>query len=76
LDRKTRKQKGFRPGSRGVGITCPAASHAEAAFAGMVFKRIDDPGASVETSLAWLPELEDPAVGRFVAEKPGAAYSR
>jgi hypothetical protein len=42
----------------------------------VVFKRIDDPGASVEMSLAWLPELEDPAVGRFVAFLRDEARSR
>ena len=61
------KQSVFALVSAGFGITFATASHAETGFAGVVFKRIDDPGASVEMSLAWLPELEDPVVGRFVA---------
>src|SRR5262249_37448941 len=51
----------------GFGITFATADQAEAGFGGVAFKRIDDRDASVEMSLAWLPELEDPAVGRFVA---------
>lgn len=61
------KQSVFALVSAGFGITFATASHAEAGFAGVVFKRIDDPAALVEMSLAWLPELEDPVVGRFVA---------
>ena len=61
------KQSVFALVSAGFGISFATASHAEAAFAVVVFKRIDDPGASVEMSLGWLPELEDPVVGRFVA---------
>jgi len=61
------KQSIFALVSAGFGITFATASHAETGFAGVVFKRIDDPGAMVEMSLAWLPELEDPVVGRFVA---------
>jgi len=70
------KQSVFALVSAGFGITFATASHAEAGFAGVVFKRIDDPGASVEMSLAWLPELEDPAVGRFVAFLRDEARSR
>ena len=61
------KQSVFALVSAGFGITFATASHSEAGFVGVVFKRIDDPGAMVEMSLAWLPELEDPVVGRFVA---------
>jgi len=53
--------------SAGFGIIFATADQAETGFAGVVFKRIDDRDASVEMSLAWLPELKDPAVGRFVA---------
>ena len=65
------KQSVFALVSAGFGITFATASHAEAGFAGVVFKRIDDPGASVEMSLAWLPELEDPAVGPLRRVPPG-----
>ncbi len=61
------RQSVFALVSAGFGITFATANQAEAGFAGVVFKRIDDPDASVEMSLAWLPDLEDPAVGRFVA---------
>lgn len=61
------KQSVFALVSAGFGITFAVASHAEAGFAGAVFKRIDDPDAAVEMALAWLPELEEPVVGRFVA---------
>jgi DNA-binding transcriptional LysR family regulator len=61
------KQSVFALVSAGFGITFATADQSEAGFAGVVFKRIDDCDASVEMSLAWLPELEDPAVGRFVA---------
>jgi DNA-binding transcriptional LysR family regulator len=60
------KQSVFALVSAGFGISFATASHAETSFAGVVFKRLDDPGASVEMSLGWLPELEDPVVGRFV----------
>ena len=32
-----------------------------------MFKPIDDPNASVQIVLTWLPQLEDATVGRFVA---------
>jgi DNA-binding transcriptional LysR family regulator len=61
------KQSVFALVSAGFGISFATASHAETRFAGVVFKRIAAPDASVEMSLGWLPELEDPVVGRFVA---------
>jgi hypothetical protein len=33
----------------------------------VVFKPIDEPNATVQIALAWLPEREDAAIGRFVA---------
>jgi hypothetical protein len=33
----------------------------------VVFKSIEAANASIQIVLAWLPELEDAAVGRFVA---------
>jgi DNA-binding transcriptional LysR family regulator len=70
------EQSVFALVSAGFGITFATADQAEAGFAGAVFKRIDDPHASVEMALAWLPELEDPAVGRFVAFLRDEARSR
>ena len=60
----------------GYGITLVAASLTEIAIPGVVFKAVDDPKASVLVVLAWLPELEDPAVGRFVAFLRDQARSR
>jgi len=51
----------------GFGISVATASQSEVAFPGVVFKVIDDPNASIEIALAWLPGLEDATVGRFVA---------
>jgi len=53
--------------SAGFGITLVTMSQSEPAFPGVVFKPIDDVNASIEIALAWLPELEDATVGRFVA---------
>jgi hypothetical protein len=33
----------------------------------VIFKPIDDPNASIQIVLTWLPQLEDATVGRFVA---------
>jgi DNA-binding transcriptional LysR family regulator len=61
------KQSVFALVAAGFGITLAAASQCAVMFPGVVFKPIDDPAAWVEVLLAWLPELEDPVVGRFVA---------
>ena len=62
--------------SAGFGITFATASQSEVVFPGVVFKRIDDPNALIEIVLAWLPQLEDAAVGRFVAFLRDEARSR
>jgi len=51
----------------GFGVTVITASQSEVELPGVVFREIDDPDASIEIALAWLPELEDATVGRFVA---------
>ena len=66
-----------RPASKRVGVQVvlssafinglAAASLAALAPPGVVFKTIDDPDATVQIVMAWLPELEDATVGRFVA---------
>jgi len=61
------KQSVFALVGAGFGVTLATAGQSEAAFPGVVFKPIDDPDASVQIVLAWLPELEDATVGRFVA---------
>lgn len=62
--------------SAGFGVTLATASQAAVEFPGVVFKEIDDPAASVQIVLAWLPELEDATVGRFVAHLRDEARSR
>ena len=61
------KQCVFALVSAGFGITLATASQSEVGFPGVVFKTIDDPDASIQIALAWLPELEDATVGRFIA---------
>jgi DNA-binding transcriptional LysR family regulator len=70
------KQSLFALVSAGFGITLAAASLSALAPPGVVFKTIDDPDATVQIVMAWLPELEDATVGRFVAFLRDAARSR
>ncbi len=51
----------------GFGIAFATGAEAATPVAGVIFKPIDDPGASVEMVLAWHAGLEDPVIGRFVA---------
>jgi DNA-binding transcriptional LysR family regulator len=53
--------------SAGFGITITYRSQSETIFPGVVFKPIDEPNAWLRVHLAWMPEAEDPVVGRFVA---------
>jgi DNA-binding transcriptional LysR family regulator len=62
--------------SAGFGITLAAESQSEATFPGIVFRPIDDPNAWLRIDLAWIPEAEEPAVGRFVAFMRDEARSR
>jgi DNA-binding transcriptional LysR family regulator len=70
------KQSVFALVSAGFGITLATASQSEVASPGVTYKAIDDPGASILVVLAWLPELEDATVGRFVAFLRDEARSR
>ena len=70
------KQSVFALVSAGFGITLTTASQSEVGFPGVVFKAIDDPEASIQIVLVWLPELEDATVGRFVAFLRDEARSR
>jgi DNA-binding transcriptional LysR family regulator len=60
----------------GFGISFATSAQAKTAVPGVIFKTIDDPGASVEMVLAWNAGLEDPVVGRFVACLRDGACSR
>jgi DNA-binding transcriptional LysR family regulator len=51
----------------GFGITLTPASQATLDLPGIVFKAIDESDACVQVALSWLPVLEDPTVGRFIA---------
>ena len=70
------KQSVFALVGAGFGIALATASQAETAIPGLVFKAIDDPGASIQVVLAWRQELEDAVVGRFVAFLRDEARSR
>jgi len=51
----------------GFGITLAAKSQSEVKFPGVVFRPIAEPDAWIRIDLAWMPEAEEPVVGRFVA---------
>jgi DNA-binding transcriptional LysR family regulator len=60
----------------GFGAAIVSESQAVAGFPGVVFRSFDEPDAILEVSLAWLPETEEAAVGRFVAFMRDAVRSR
>jgi len=60
----------------GFGIAFATSAQAKTPVPGVIFKAIDDPGATVEMVLAWNAGLEDPVVGRFVACLRDDACSR
>jgi len=51
----------------GFGVTLAAESQAELGFPDVVFRPISEANASFCVNLVWLPECEEPVVGRFVA---------
>lgn len=51
----------------GFGITLAAKSQSEVKFPGVVFRSIAETNAWFRVDLAWMPEAEEPVVGRFVA---------
>ena len=59
----------------GFGIAIVTESQA-AGFPAVAFRPIDEPKAVLQLDLAWLPETEEPAVGRFVAFVRDAVRSR
>lgn len=60
----------------GFGIAIVSESQAAAGFPGVVFLPVDEQNAVLQLELAWLPETEEPAVGRFVAFIRDAVRSR
>lgn len=51
----------------GFGITLATESQAKVGFPGVVFKPVEEDNAFVQIVIAWSPQSEDPAVGRFIA---------
>jgi DNA-binding transcriptional LysR family regulator len=51
----------------GFGITLVTQSQSEVSFPGVAYRPIREENAWVQVELAWNPDVEDPAVGRFVA---------
>jgi DNA-binding transcriptional LysR family regulator len=51
----------------GFGITLAAESQARAGFPGVKFIPIVEENANINLVLAWTPQSEDPAVGRFIS---------
>jgi len=60
----------------GFGITLAAKSQSEVTFPGVVFRPIAESNAWFRVDLAWMPEIEEPAVGRFVAFMRDESRSR
>jgi DNA-binding transcriptional LysR family regulator len=51
----------------GFGIAIATEPQAAAPFPEIAFRRIDEPDAFLQLDLAWMPEAEEPALGRFIA---------
>jgi DNA-binding transcriptional LysR family regulator len=60
----------------GYGITLATQSQAHVRIPGVVFRHILEENAEVEVHLAWVPENEDAAVGRFVSFMREMSVSR
>jgi DNA-binding transcriptional LysR family regulator len=60
----------------GFGITIVPQSLAEAGLPSIAFRPIDEPDALLQVDLAWMPEAEEPALGRFIAFMRDASRSR
>jgi DNA-binding transcriptional LysR family regulator len=60
----------------GFGIAIGAESEAAAGFPGVSFRPVGERDAVLQLDLVWLPETEEPAVGRFVAFMRDAVRSR
>jgi DNA-binding transcriptional LysR family regulator len=61
------KQSVFGLVAAGFGVTLATASQAGVTVPGVVFRPIAETNACLQMELVWRPELEDAAVGRFVA---------
>jgi DNA-binding transcriptional LysR family regulator len=70
------KQSVFALVAAGFGITLAARGQSETAFPGIIFKPLEEPDAWCRMDLAWMPEAEEPAVGRLVAFMRDESRSR
>ena len=70
------KQSVFALVAAGFGVTLATASQAEVTVPGVVFRPIAETNACLQIELVWRPELEDAAVGRFVAYMRDETRSR
>jgi DNA-binding transcriptional LysR family regulator len=61
------KQSVFALVASGFGVTLATESQAAVTVPGVVFRPIAETNARLQIELVWRPELEDAAVGRFVA---------
>ena len=61
------KQSIFALVAAGFGITLVTKSQSEVTFPGIAYRPIRGENAWVQVELAWRPEAEYPAIGRFVA---------
>lgn len=61
------KQSVFALVAAGFGVTLATESQAAVSVPGVVFRPIAETNARLQIELVWRPELEDAAVGRFVA---------
>jgi DNA-binding transcriptional LysR family regulator len=61
------KQSVFALVAAGFGMTLATASQAAVTVPGVIFRPIAETNARLQIELVWRPELEDAAVGRFVA---------
>ncbi|MDT7953929.1 MAG: LysR family transcriptional regulator [Acetobacteraceae bacterium] len=70
------KQSVFALVAAGFGVTLATASQAEVTVPGVIFRPIAEANACLQIELVWRPELEDAAVGRFVAYLRDETQSR
>ena len=70
------KQSVFGLVAAGFGVTLATASQAVVTVPGVVFRPIAETNACLQIELVWRPELEDAAVGRFVAYLRDESRSR
>src|SRR3546814_3071644 len=61
------KQSVFALVGAGLGVTLATVSQSEVVFPGVVYRPIDEADAWLQVELAWIPDVEDAVLGRFLA---------